>query len=145
MQITKIQKYNSTPTAFKAYTISPQARQLAKTCPEKMQLANKAERLFGESRHIDFEILDNFIPRLTIKKTNEKLLGNIKATLLELSSCLRLSDAKTNIDIRLPEQYTAESEEALINRGLGNQVAKASYIGELIKISAEDHSGRFLI
>ena len=141
MQISKIQNQ---ATSFKSYSITPQAKALMNS-PESRQITQRAERLFANSSHIDFKIGDNLVPIVKIKKTGEKLIGDIKASLINFSNGLRISDDKTEIDIIIPITYKAHDIVTKINKGFSNNVEKASYIGEIIKITAEDHQGRFLI
>ena len=143
MQISKIQN-NQVRPAFKSYTITPQAKALVNS-PEKFHLTQKAEKLFGNSRHIDFNIGDNFVPTVNIKETGEKLIGDLQASLTKGINCLRISDKKTNIDIIVPKSFSAETLQDRINNGFKDSVSKAVYVGEIIKMTAEDHSGRFLI
>ena len=144
MQISKIQNHPIKSTNFKHYSITPQAKALV-TTPEKLQITQRAERLFKNSKHVDFEIGNNFTPTIKIKETGEKLVGDLKALFLEHTNGIRIADNKSFIDIVLPRGYKAKHVENKINNSFNDSVAKASYIGELIKITAEDHSGRFLL
>ena len=144
MQISKIQNSQTQKMNFKSYSITPQAKRMINT-PEKLQITKKAEKLFSNSKHIDFNIGDNFVPTVRIKETGEQLVGDIKASLIKCSNGLKISDEKTSIDIVIPRCYSAEILKEKINKGFDNIAAKASYIGEIIKITAEDHQGRFLL
>ena len=144
MQIGKIQNSQMLKPSFKSYSISPQAKTLINS-PEKLKIAQRAERLFSESSHIDFKIGDNLVPTVKIKRTGEKLIGDIKASLINFSNGLRISANNIEVDIIIPKGYKAKTVQDKINEGFSNAVEKASYIGELIKITAEDHQGRFLL
>ena len=144
MKISKVQNNNSLSKSFKGYSISPQAKQIAINSPSKMKIANQAKMLFEHSKHIDFNILDNFVPQVTIKQTNEKFLGKIKATLIGTTNAIRISDGKTTLDFVLPLSRTAKGEKTFID-SLDNDASRAIRVAELIKLSAHDYNERHII
>ncbi len=145
MQVSRIQNYNTQQNSFKGYAITRQAKQITMNNPEKMAIAEQAKRLFEYSKHIDFNIMDNFVPEVIIKQTGEKLFGNIKAALMDAPNGLRITDGRTILDFLLPIEHTAKREEAIINVELNDKVAKASHVAGLIKLSAHDYNERHLI
>ena len=145
MQISRIQNSNNQTTSFKKFQITPQAKALAISCPARKEIASRAERVFRYSEYIDFNILDNFVPQIVIKKTGEKLNGIAKACKLDSSKAIRVSDNKINLDFILPSGYTAEAQEKIINNAYDSNSARASYVAELIEKAAKEHNGRFLI
>lgn len=145
MKISSIQTNYSTPsTSFKAFTITPQAREMAVNSAEKMKTVTRAERLFSNSTFVDFSILDNFVPKINIKKTGEALINRINASILG-PRAMKFADSNNSIDILLPDGCSAMCQEHMINNQLKDPVDKASYVAEIIEMAGEDRPNRYLI
>ena len=145
MQISKCQNYNYNRTSFRAFNITQEAKNLALNCPEWLEIAHRAEKMFKNSKHIDFNILDKFIPQIIIKSTGDKLTGGLEAKRLEFSNGLRVFNKEKAVDFVLPTAHTAKGQEAMINYGIFNATARSAHIAELLENSAREHHGRFLI
>ena len=145
MHISSIQNYRAPQkTSFKSFTISAQAMQIARRNCENMKVVKRAERLFGNSNYVDFAILDNFIPKISLKSNHESILDKITARLIG-NNAISVSDGKKSFDFVLPVGYTAEYQTNLINAGIYDKAGTASHIAELMELSGEDHNGRFLL
>lgn len=144
MHISKIQTNNQPKTSFKSFKISTQAIQIAKRNTESMKILQRAERLFSNSNYVDFAILDNFIPKISLKNSCESLIDKITAKVVG-NNAISVSDGYKSLDFVLPVGYTAEYQKNLINAEIYDKAGTASHVAELMELSGEDHNGRFLL
>ena len=146
MQINRIQtqNYNTNRPAFKKFTITPHAEELATRTPEKIKLIEYAKKIFANSEAVNFSLKDYLVPKILVKETNEILIGPMKASALENNKGLRVSDRWTELDFVLPRGVQSSDVIEMINKN-EDEASRAIQIAQLMERSAKEHNGRYLI